>query len=195
MDTQTPETGAVPGPATPVRAALGWTVRRWPTWVAIALSVATWGGGAAGLGEVLPLLPLIYLVMAVIGRRHATWPVLVVLVAGYTAVEFQDVVRPSTVVLAAAALVLVVGTVRWHRLPSRRMYLLQVSGMVAFAAVALVGLALAPEVGQYVVAAGWLAHGVWDFAHLRAHKVVSRSYAECCGVIDVLVAVGLVLQP
>ncbi|MGQ0574969.1 MAG: hypothetical protein ACT4RN_12290 [Pseudonocardia sp.] len=42
--------------------------------------------------------------------------------------------------------------------------------------------------------AGWLAHGIWDFAHLRADTVVSRSYAEWCGVVDVLVAVGLVVQ-
>jgi hypothetical protein len=39
-----------------------------------------------------------------------------------------------------------------------------------------------------------LFHGVWDFVHLRADKVVARSYAEWCGVLDVLVAAQLVLK-
>jgi hypothetical protein len=42
------------------------------------------------------------------------------------------------------------------------------------------------------VAAGWFLHGIWDFVHLWLDKVVARSYAEWCGVIDVLVAAQLV---
>lgn len=177
-----------------LRAALGWTARRWPTWLAIALSVVTWGGSAAGLGQVLPLLALMYLVMAVLGRRHATWLVLVVLLGGFVALRMQDRVEPTTVVLVTALVVLVAGAVRWRGLESRRAFLFQVAGMVVFVAFALVGLAVAPDVGRYVIAAGWLVHGLWDFAHLRSDTVVSRSYAEWCGVVDVLVAVGLVLQ-
>lgn len=48
-----------------------------------------------------------------------------------------------------------------------------------------------PDVGRYVVAAGWFLHGVWDTVHLRLDRVVSRSYAEFCGVFDILVGVGL----
>jgi hypothetical protein len=42
------------------------------------------------------------------------------------------------------------------------------------------------------VAAGWFLHGLWDFVHLRRNAVVSRSYAEWCGVVDILIAVRLV---
>ena len=44
------------------------------------------------------------------------------------------------------------------------------------------------ELGRYLVAAGWFLHGVWDLVHLRLDKVVARSYAEWCGVVDILVA-------
>jgi hypothetical protein len=45
--------------------------------------------------------------------------------------------------------------------------------------------------------AGWsLARlGMWDFVYLRLDKVVARSYAEWCGVFDILVAAQLVLLP
>lgn len=67
--------------------------------------------------------------------------------------------------------------------------------MLVFGTVALVGLVVAPEVGRYVVATGWFSHGLWDFAHFRTNKVVSRSYAEWCGVLDILVAASLIALP
>jgi hypothetical protein len=50
-------------------------------------------------------------------------------------------------------------------------------------------------VGRYIVAAGWFGHAAWNFAHLRADKVVSRSFAEWCTVFDVLRAVGILILP
>ena len=55
-------------------------------------------------------------------------------------------------------------------------------------------LAADPELGRYLVAAGWLLHGIWDFAHLRLNKVVARSYALWCGILDVGIAAELVLK-
>lgn len=58
---------------------------------------------------------------------------------------------------------------------------------------AIDGLAIDPDLGRYLVAAGWFLHGLWDFVYLRLDKVVARSYAEWCGVFDILVAAQLVL--
>ena len=49
--------------------------------------------------------------------------------------------------------------------------------------------------GRYVVAAGWFGHAAWDLAHLRADKVVSRSFAEWCTVFDILRAIGILVLP
>jgi hypothetical protein len=51
-----------------------------------------------------------------------------------------------------------------------------------------------PDLGRYLVAAGWFGHGIWDFVHLKLDKVVARSYAEWCGVLDVLIAAELVFK-
>lgn len=68
----------------------------------------------------------------------------------------------------------------------------QLLGVVAFTSCALVALAVAPVVGQYVVAAGWLAHAGWDLAH-RHGRVVPRWYVAFCVPFDVLVAASLVV--
>ena len=66
--------------------------------------------------------------------------------------------------------------------------------MVGFGGLALAGLAVDPDLGRYLVAAGWFAHGIWDLVHLRANKVVARSYAELCAVVDILIAAELAFR-
>ena len=67
--------------------------------------------------------------------------------------------------------------------------------MVGFGALAVAGLVIDPDLGRYVVAAGWFLHGVWDFVYLKLDRVVTRSYAEWCGVVDILIAAELVFLP
>ena len=50
-----------------------------------------------------------------------------------------------------------------------------------------------PDLGRYLVAAGWFLHGVWDFVHLGLTGSWP-SFAEWCGVVDVVVAVELVFK-
>jgi hypothetical protein len=75
------------------------------------------------------------------------------------------------------------------------MFAIQAMGMVGFGALALTGLAVDPDLGRSLVAAGWFFHGVWDFVHLKLDKVVSRSFAEWCGLFDILIAAMLIFQP
>jgi hypothetical protein len=186
-------------PAAPAgRSKVAVLLRRWPTALALAFSAVTFGGsdapeGVYGLSEALLLLPLLYLVVAAAARRDWSWPVLIAVLGLFVALRGQDAVEPAVVILAVALAALLWGSA--HGRHRQGMFRLQVVGMVAFGALALIGLAVAPDVARYVVAAGWLGHGLWDFAHLRANAVVSRSYAECCGVVDVLIAAELVLLP
>jgi hypothetical protein len=44
-----------------------------------------------------------------------------------------------------------------------------------------------------LVSLGLLAHVAWDVYHHRNGRVVARSFAEFCGVLDILVAVGVLV--
>ncbi|MGN9914391.1 hypothetical protein ACTMTJ_43355 [Phytohabitans sp. LJ34] len=168
--------------------------RRWPTALGVLTAVVTLGGDVAdqvtGLGETLLFLPWIYLVVARSGRRGLSWPVLIAVFPLSVVLRVLDVpVVAVAVPLAAAALAWsVIGHV-----PRPATVRVQALGMIGFGALALVALAVDTDLGLYLVAAGWLLHGVWDFVHLKLDRAVARSYAEWCGVLDVLTAAYLLL--
>ena len=68
----------------------------------------------------------------------------------------------------------------------------QGAGLLLFATVALVTILVDAEVGQYVVAAGYLGHAAWDYAH-RDGSVVPRVFVDICVPLDVLIAASLVV--
>nr|WP_055502373.1 hypothetical protein [Nonomuraea pusilla] len=171
--------------------------RRWPAALAVASAVLTADAagstrGVAALAEVLLLLPLLYLVMAKLRRPGLSWLVLAALVVPFVASRALDALAPVAVVAVVAPAVLIWGLLDGQlRRPGPLR--VQAVAMAGFAAFAAAGLVLDPTVGRYVLAAGWLLHGVWDFVHLRRESVVSRSYAEWCGGLDVLVGVALLV--
>lgn len=174
---------------------LNFLKQRWPTALAIGLWALSLGGGAAvgALAEVLLLLPLLYLIVAAMEQPRASWIVLVVGMTVFIALRVLNVAAPSSIFVVVALIVLVWGAVR-GQLNRSSLFRVQVLGMLGFGALALIGLAVNPDLGRYLVAAGWFLHGIWDFVHLRANKVVLRSYAEWCGVLDVLIAAELVFR-
>lgn len=178
------------------RGRLRTVLRRWPTLLGVGSAIVVLDGAgvedsAGGFGELLLLLPLVYLVVAALQRRRAAWPVLGVGFVTLVLLGLQDVVAPATALVAIGAAVLAVSVLgHRHHADSFRA---QVVGLVAFSALALVGLADAPELGRYVIGIGWLLHGVWDLVHLRRDAVVARSYAEWCGVLDTFVGTYLIL--
>lgn len=170
-----------------------WLLGRWPTALAVAVAALTLNGPDADseLAHILPLLPLEYLIVAKLSSRRATWPVISVAFALTLILGAVDVVPPSTVFAAVALVVLVWGALD-GQLSRPDPFRVQTLGMLGFGAVALAGLIVDPGLGRWLVAAGWFLHGIWDFAYIKLDKVVSRTYAEWCGVLDILVAAGLV---
>jgi hypothetical protein len=181
----------------------GWTRtlwQRWPTALAIGTAAVFMAGDGSdgladrvgGFGEALLVLPLEYLILARLRRRGASWPVSIVAIVVLLALQTLDVVSPAAVLVSVSLIVMIWGAVG-RELHRPGMFRVQVLGAAGFGALALTGLSVDPGLGLYLVAAGWFFHGVWDYVHLRLDKVVSRSYAEWCGVLDILIAAQLVL--
>lgn len=200
--TTAPDTRADRPEETGPRRAGRFLLARWPTAVALLCAAFLGGGGgggaadaAYGYADILPLLPLIYLLMAKVGERYRylTWPLVLASFVVVTALRATELAAPATVFTALALLVLVWSVLDGH-LFRPGTYRIQVLGMLFFGGLGLVGLAVDPETARYLIAAGWFLHGAWDFYHLWKDRVVSRSFAEWCGVVDVWVAAELVFR-
>lgn len=165
-------------------------LRRWPTALALASAAVIGAPGTAGGRELLILLAVEYLVITVIGVRSATWPTLVALTALVVVLSLQDRVPVDAGLAAVAAAALAIGLVR--RRTERSELILQTAGVVLFGTFGFTAALASPQVATYVVAVGWLGHGIWDFVHLWRDRTVARSYAEWCGVLDVLIAATLI---
>jgi hypothetical protein len=197
---RTPAAPGAPRHAETPRAGRTWTrvLARWPTVLAVAMTLASLPSGESdddsfeGFGEALPFLALGYLFIAKVQRRGLSWPALVIGSISMTALRAVDVVSPVTVWVGGALLVLIWSVIDGH-LRDSGLLKVQALGMAAFTVLATIGLVVDPDVGRYLVAAGWFLHGVWDLVHLWLDKVVARSFAEWCGVFDILVAAQIVL--
>ena len=53
---------------------------------------------------------------------------------------------------------------------------------------------MAPELGAYLVAFALLGHAAWDAYHYLRDRVVARSYAEFCGVLNLLVGAAILVM-
>ncbi|QYJ15587.1 hypothetical protein Rxycam_01411 [Rubrobacter xylanophilus DSM 9941] len=172
-------------------------VGRWPTALGVAVAAMTALDLRAAAGFVPPLpvlivlMALIYVGAAVLGRRRASWVVLLAAlpVAFFLPQTFW--VNPLVVLLAAAAAFLFLGAIRVQRLREPGNLALQAAGVLVFGAIALAALYVAPGTGVYLVAFALFGHAAWDAFHYVRDRVVTRSYAEFCGVLDL--ALGLTI--
>ncbi|WP_049563064.1 hypothetical protein [Nonomuraea sp. SBT364] len=166
-------------------------LRHWPTMAAIAVAGVI-AYGLTGGEEIAPILTasaLIYLGAAALRRPTAAWPLFLIsgVVIGATR-ALVPAVDPTWPMLGLAAVLAVYGLLTGSGGLSRPLL-----AMAGFGLVAVVTLAIGGDAGAYLVAAGMLGHAAWDVHHHRTGKVVVRSLAEFCFVLDTLIAVALVV--
>ncbi|MFG3343252.1 hypothetical protein [Glycomyces sp. NPDC048151] len=189
MTTTTPET--LPRAGSPMRSLL----RRWPTAAGIAMAAfVAWGAtSGADIAPVLAASGFVYLGSAAFARRGAAWPVfflsfVVIGVGGFTA---YDSAFGVWALIGIAAVLAVYGLVRGAARPTEGLPL-QGLAMIGFGALAVAILLVGGDLGLYLVAAGLLGHAAWDVWHHRTERVVSRSLAEFCFVLDTLAAAAMI---
>ena len=94
--------------------------------------------------------------------------------------------------MVALAFVMLGATREQLRGPSS--LILQGAGMLTFGAIALVAYCVDPDSGGYLVAFALIGHAAWDAVHYVQNRVVARSYAEFCAVLDLLVGAAILLM-
>jgi hypothetical protein len=175
--------------------AVGVLRRHWPILAGIALAVLTGTDLASGtdLAPVLAASGLIYLGAAALRTQAAAWPLFfgtfVVLAATKVVPGLPD---PTWILLGAAVLFLVYGLLRGAARPAYGLPM-HATAMAVVATAAAVAVTVAGDVGDYLVAAGLLGHAAWDVYHYRVDRVVRRSLAQFCFVLDTLLAVVIVV--
>ena len=171
-------------------------MHRWPTALGIALVALAAFDVQDGLefAALTVIMALVYLGAAALNRRWSAW---VVLLAGLLLANFIPSISgidPSVVLLVAAPVFLVLGVARgqWQRpggLP------LQTAGMLAFGSTVLVALFYVdPDLGGKLVGIAILGHAAWDAYHYLRNRVVPRSYAEFCAVVDLLLGAAILFM-
>jgi hypothetical protein len=186
--------------ATPGRPGLA---ARWPTALAIVggavaiLVIVLLDAEAELFGPVVVMMAGIYLLPYGAGRPWMAWPALGAFSALVSVLHVLDgrAVLPVEPGIAMSVVVVLVWlwTVVRRRYTDGGMFRLQTAGTLVFGAVTVVCVAVEPRWGTLLAGAGFLAHGAWDVYHHRADRVVHRSYAEFCGVVDVVVGPALIV--
>jgi hypothetical protein len=170
-------------------------LQRWPVLVGLAFAAFIAVGLHSGveLSKVLAASAVVYLGASAFKRRGAAWPVFwatFVIIGAGTFFDFGF--DPAWAVLAAGILLLVYGLVRGAIRPPEGLPL-QTLAMLGYGGAAVIALFVNPIVGSYLVAAGLLGHAAWDGYHHWRQKVVARSMAEFCLVLDTALAVTIIV--
>jgi uncharacterized membrane protein YhaH (DUF805 family) len=169
-------------------------MHRWPT--ALGIAVAALAAfdlqGGTELAALTMLMPVVYLGSAALDRRWSAWVVLLAGVALLVVIPSSSEVVPSMIFLVAALVFLVVGVAR-GQLREPGGLALQTVGVLAFGSTVLVALYVDPDLGGYLVALALIGHAGWDAYHYLRNRVVARSYAEWCAVVDLLLGATILL--
>jgi len=165
--------------------------RVWPAALGVLVAAAT-AYGLADARDVAPVLAasgFVYLAAAALGRPGAAWAAFGVTFVLIGVAKVADL-DPTPWMIALAGVLAVVGLAAGRGRPAWALPL-QAAAMLVLGAAALAAVRLGPTAGGLVVAVGLLGHAAWDVYHRRTGRVVARSLAEFCAVLDVILAVAL----
>ena len=169
--------------------------RRWPTLAGLGFAALVGFDLVSGvdLAPVLAASAAVYLGAAALQRPAAAWPLFFATVVVITVARLlDDRFNPTWVVLAGSVALLIYGLARGAVRPGYGLPL-QALALAGFGTAAAAALLVNPELGAYLMAAGLLGHAAWDLYHHRTNRVVVRSMAEFCLVLDTALAVAIVI--
>lgn len=174
-----------------------WLLHRWPTALGITIAFLTAFDLQidrtvfTSLAAIIAFMALVYLGAAVIGQRTAAW---LLFGSGFVAIFVLRLLNLSSMLVFVFLIIAVgfgiTGLVRAQRRSSDSLSL-QTIGMLGFGALALSVLYVDLTLAGYLIVAALLVHAVWDAIHLWRNRIVAASYAEFCGVLDLVLGVAI----
>ncbi|WP_330290298.1 hypothetical protein [Streptomyces sp. NBC_00576] len=189
---------STPQPSTP--APRPGIAHHWPVLAGTAAAALISLDMSAGVdaAPALAASALVYFGAATLRKPSSVWPLFFGSVVVIFATELLGGgdVDPTWVVLALAVPFLAYGLLHGRRTntpPPHGGWPYHLIAMAAFGAAAATALGVTETAGAYFVAGGLLAHAAWDAHHYRIDKVVTRSLAEFCLVLDTIVAAVIVI--
>jgi hypothetical protein len=180
-----------PGPKRVARA----IARRWPAIAGAAVAMLTVVpilrfGAVNDVASVVIASALVYLGAAALGLRGSAWPIFGISFVLITVGFFVPAFDPSWVMIALAVVLVIYSLFRTRGRPDYGVPL-QIAAMVILGTLALIAAGLDPKTAAVPIAAGLFAHAGWDLYHHRRDRVVVRSMAEFCLVLDTVLAVAV----
>ena len=173
-------------------------LRRWPTAAGLVFGGAIAGAFAIGrageleMAQVLTAAAFVYLGAAALGRRGAAWPLFGVTFVLITIGAIVPGFDPLWAIAAMGTALVVWGLVRGRARPAWGLPL-TAGAMVVAGAIAIAVALLGQPWAGLLVGLGLLGHAAWDAFHLRADRVVGRSLAEFCLVLDTVIGLAVIV--
>jgi hypothetical protein len=159
-------------------------LERWPSVVGLlALLLNVTGGADAHVTAMIIIIAsACYLATSAIGPRRSGW---IVVGGAAVAVVLARVtgLDATVTVLVLGVAFAVLGVLRGAEVDRRELGI-QTLGFLGFSAVALTAMTVGPVPALYLAALAAVGHAAWDVVHFLSDRVVPRSLAEACFVLD-----------
>lgn len=163
----------------------------WPAALGLAAAMfqIVTGVAAGAVAITVAAAASCYLAAAALGRPWIGWAAIPVASIVVIISEIAGITWWVGLAGFAAALV-VVGVLRRGQ---DRSLTAQGLAMLCFGGVAVVAVLVSPRLGLVLAGVALASHAAWDFVHWRRNKVVPRSLAEFCFVLDIPFGVAAIV--
>lgn len=169
-------------------------ISRWPSALGLLALLTNLASGADPhvTAMIIIIAATCYLGAAVLGSQRSVWVMVIVASAAVVLAKLTGLDSTATLIvmgigLAVFGLIRATGT---HRYTIG----VQTLGFLGYTAIGLAAMMSGPTWTIYLAAIAALGHTAWDIAHFARNKVVSRSLAEACFVLDLGLAVALLVS-
>lgn len=168
-------------------------VGRWPSVVGLLALLANVSNGADShvTAMIIVIASMCYLAASAIGSRRSGWIMVAaasvaVVLAGLTGLD------PTATLLVMGLGFAVLGFLRGKDIDRRELGA-QSLAFVGFSAIALAAMMVTPVLALYLAALAAIGHAAWDVVYFIRDKVVPRSLAEACFMLDLGLGIALLL--